>query len=253
MGFDVTYHPVTPEEMHSLYFMVREQSGAEDTLIRDYQLDELNGDKLRHLFTLAREASIDGDPPFASEQGFFLAVALGLLRPYHYIRGGAFSFLVEDEPRFTAYTADWHDLIPASWPVQELPRGFSENYCVGVYLPLEQLRRLRQNAAENPEIHASLSKVFGEGALEVFWQAVDDAIAQNRGLLEATDIIEPNPVNPEESAGYANIDLCHPEGLQRYFDTAQRQLDKALGTRGIEGKIDRETITVTPEPDKKPD
>jgi hypothetical protein len=33
MGFDVTYHPVTPEEMHSLYFTVREQSGAEDTLI----------------------------------------------------------------------------------------------------------------------------------------------------------------------------------------------------------------------------
>ncbi|MCL5051648.1 MAG: hypothetical protein M1346_00150, partial [Gammaproteobacteria bacterium] len=97
-------------------------------------------------------------------------------------------------------------------------------------LPLEQLRRLRQDAAENPEIHVSLSKVFGEDTLEVFWHAVDDAIVQNRGLLEATDIIEPNPINPEESTGYANIDLCHPEGLQRFFDTAQRQLDRALGT-----------------------
>jgi hypothetical protein len=53
MGFDVTYHPVTPEEMHSLYFTVREQSGAEDTLIRDYQLNELYGDKLQQLFTPA--------------------------------------------------------------------------------------------------------------------------------------------------------------------------------------------------------
>jgi hypothetical protein len=205
MGFDVTYHPVTPEEMHSLYFTVREQSGAEDTLIRDYQLDEFYGDKLRQLFTLARETSIDGDPPFASRQGFFLAIALGLLRPYHYLRGGAFSFLVQGEPRFAAYTADWHDLIPASWPAQDLPRGFSENYCVGVYLPLEQLRGLRQDAAENPEIHASLCKVFGEGTLEVFWQAVDDAIAQDRGLLEATDIIEPNPFNPPLCQA-----ICHP-------------------------------------------
>jgi hypothetical protein len=58
--------------------------------------------------------------------------------------------------------------------------------------------------------------------------------------------------DPEESTGYANISLCHPEGLQRYTDTAKAQVAKAFGEQASQGKIERETITVAPEPGKKP-
>ncbi|MDD2749682.1 DUF805 domain-containing protein [Acidithiobacillus thiooxidans] len=243
MGWDITYHPITPEELQTWYFQAIQDARQPAQLIQAFPLDDFNADKLQQVFVEGRKTPIEGPwGHFERTHGFFAAIVASFLRDYTYLRGAAFSFVLEKLPDAVQYTTAWREIVPPQWQGLPFANRLTENYNVGAYLSPDNLRQLRADYATRPELQAAVDSVFGEGTLPLFWQAVDEALQHNRGLLEATEVIEPTPQDLSASTGYGDVQHCRPEGLHLYAEIAQRQLQEALRAFG-----ESETTTATRE------
>lgn len=49
------------------------------------------------------------------------------------------------------------------------------------------------------------------------------------GLLEATEVMEPDPISPNESTSYSNLYHCDRDGVYLYIDMAMKQIAQAMG------------------------
>lgn len=103
-----------------------------------------------------------------------------------------------------------------------------ENHCSGVYLSAEQVTRLLQDLEHNPKVHEDLEGLWRDGQLEVLKKALEAARKLNCGLLEATEVVEPNPIHPNASQSYSNLYHCDRDGVYLYIDTAIKQLAQAM-------------------------
>ncbi len=228
MGFDITYHPVARDEITSLYFATLADPGRESDLIQRFAIDDpFYADKLRQTFAEARKIPLDGKS-FETGHGFLATIVLGFLHEYHFIRGGAFSFLLEEDPALARYTGDWRELVPPEAQHYVFPNRLTQNYCAGVYLPPDRLQQLRADYEQDPDLRRQMDQVFSHGRLAVFWKAVDQAVAQGMGLLEASEAIVPHPQDLNESTGYSNLYNCEPDGLLLYAEAAKEQIQEAL-------------------------
>lgn len=54
-------------------------------------------------------------------------------------------------------------------------------------------------------------------------------LEQNKKVLEATEVVEPNPIAPNESTSYSNLYHCDRDGVYLYIDMAIRQIAQAMG------------------------
>ena len=54
------------------------------------------------------------------------------------------------------------------------------------------------------------------------------AAALGVGLLEATEVVEPNPIRPNESVCYSNLFHCDRDGVYLYMDRAMQQIAQAM-------------------------
>lgn len=66
-------------------------------------------------------------------------------------------------------------------------------------------------------------------------KALSVAAKSGVGLLEATEVVEPNPLSPNESTSYSNLYHCDRDGVYLYIDTVSSQLADAI--RKSEGRI----------------
>ena len=55
------------------------------------------------------------------------------------------------------------------------------------------------------------------------------------GLLEATEVVEPNPIRPNESTSYSNLYHCDRDGVYFYMDAVRKQLEDVI--RRSEGQV----------------
>lgn len=247
MGFDVTYHAFSPADMQDIFFAPLEKPELSSEIVAAYHIEDFNAKKLEEAYQEARKSlPPKADADFANGPGFLLAVAAGIVREYDYARGAAFSFCVGKNPAFVEYISDWRELVPESWRAMTFPNRITENYCLGVYLQPEALRRFHSDYQTRADIKATFDEVFGANTDSVFWRAVEDALASDRGLIEAADIIEPHPFNLADSKGYADFHRCRPEGLELYASTAQAQLASVAQEKGwnVRAPIQQEVIRV---------
>lgn len=224
MGWDVTYHPIAADEVESIYFRGMKEPEHFQALARQFGVHEFYVEQMRLRFEEAR--GIDDEVPFNKGHAYYVAIISGFLRKYHYIRGGAFSFLLND-PAFAGYISDWKTLVPSRYQHLRFDNCLTENYCAGVFISNANLKRLRSNYASNPSVQAALDKVFSHGRLEVFWKAVDDAIANDLCLLEASEVTEPNPLDLNKSRCRSNLFNCYPDGALLYTEAVGQQLAEA--------------------------
>ena len=103
MGYDVSFHPISPEEMREWYFtpLTWIQQGQEEkvlALAAQYGIDDFYAEK--YLDTLRVGAETESNELFDKSHGFYIAVIQGFFRDYYYTRGSAFSFLVEEKPEY---------------------------------------------------------------------------------------------------------------------------------------------------------
>ena len=140
MGYDVSFHPISPEEMQEWYFgpLTWVQQGREEkvlVLAAQYGMEDFYAEK--YLDTLRVGAGTGPDELFDKSHGFYIAVIQGFFRDYFYTRGSAFSFLVEQKPEYARYFTPWEQIVPAVFP-NPAENRIIENYCSGVYLSPDQ-------------------------------------------------------------------------------------------------------------------
>ena len=86
---------------------------------------------------------------------------------------------------------------------------------------------------------------WSNGQLAVLKKALTAAAELGVGLLEATDVVEPNPIRPNESTSYSNLYHCDRDGVYLYMDTARRQLEDASGI--VSDRYEQSSVPTEPE------
>ena len=181
----------------------------------------------KYLDTLRVGAETEADELFDKSHGFYIAVIQGFFRDYYYTRGSAFSFLVEQKPEYARYFTSWDQVTPVSFP-NPIQNRIIENYCSGVYLSRDQVTQLLRDLEQEPKVMEDLGGVWSDGQLAVLKKALVTAAELGVGLLEATEVVEPNPIRPNESTSYSNLYHCDRDGVYLYIDTVSRQIKDAI-------------------------
>ncbi len=233
MGFDVSYHPISEQEMEQWYFLPLEWVRAGE-IEKVRQLAEARGIEPfycnKYLDTLKVGAQTTAEELFDKSHSYYLAVVQGFFRDFYYIRGAAFSFLVEQKPIYRTYTKSWPEIWRKPWP-NEARSQLLENYCGGVYLPPQQVVRLLADYDKNSHVREDLEQCYSHGRLAVFLKALQAAQEQGLGILEAAEVVEPDPFDPNKSSCYSNLYHCDVEGVLLYIETAQAQLAEVMQNR----------------------
>ena len=152
----------------------------------------------------------------------------GFFRDYYYTRGSSFSFLVEDNPECTRYFTPWAQAVPTAF-LNPAENQIIENYCSGVYLSPKQVTQLLRDLEQDPQVLKDLERIWSNGQLAVLKKALTAAAKLGVGLLEATEVVEPNPISPNESISYSNLYHCDRDGVYLYIDTVSAQLADVIG------------------------
>lgn len=221
MGWDITYHPIADSEIRDIYFRALEDATLVNALQRQFRIEPFYMEQLQERIKEAR--SISEEVPFEKGHALYLAIVAGHLRRYHYLRGSALSFFIDD-PVVARYFADWRQLVPLQWADAAAGNHLRENYGGGVFIAHARLKQLRADYAVDSALAARLEELFSDGRLVVFWRVVDDAIASGCGLLEASEVVEPNPMDLNASTSLSNLMNCAPEGALLYAEAASAQL-----------------------------
>ena len=130
MGYDVSFHPISPEEMREWYFtpLTWIQQGQEEkvlALAAQHGMEDFYAEK--YLNTLRVGAETESNELFDKSHGFYIAVIQGFFRDYYYTRGSAFSFLVDLKPEYARYFTSWEQITPVSFP-NPMQNRIIENY-----------------------------------------------------------------------------------------------------------------------------
>lgn len=230
MGYDVSFHPISPEEMQEWYFtpLTWIQQGQEEkvlALAAQYGIEDFYAEK--YLDTLRVGAETESNELFDKSHGFYIAVIQGFFRDYYYTRGSAFSFLLEEKPDYARYFTPWAQVVPTAFP-NPAENRIVENYCSGVYLSPDQVMQLLKDMEQDPKVCEDLERIWSNGQIAVLKKSLSAAAELGVGLLEATEVVEPNPISPNESTSYSNLYHCDRDGVYLYMDLTMQQLAQAM-------------------------
>ena len=231
MGYDVSFHPISPDEIQEWYFtpLTWIQQGQEEkvlALAAQYGIEDFYTEK--YLDTLRVGKKTEPDELFDKSHGFYIAVIQGFFREYYYTRGSAFSFLLEEKPDYSRYFTPWAQVVPTAFP-NPAENRIVENYCSGVYLSPDQVMQLLKDMEQDPKVCEDLERIWSNGQFAVLKKALTAAAELEVGLLEATEVVEPNPISPNESTSYSNLYHCDRDGVYLYIDTVSAQLADVIG------------------------
>ena len=81
---------------------------------------------------------------------------------------------------------------------------------------------------QEPKVLEDVEKMWCDGQPGVLKKALTAAAALGVGLLEATEVVEPNPIRPNESVCYSNLFHCDRDGVYLYMDRAMQQIAQAM-------------------------
>lgn len=230
MGYDVSFHPISPDEIQEWYFtpLTWIQQGQEEkvlALAAQYGIEDFYAEK--YLDTLRVGAETESNELFDKSHGFYIAVIQGFFRDYYYTRGSAFSFLLEEKPDYARYFTPWAQVVPTAFP-NPAENRIVENYCSGVYLSPDQVMQLLKDMEQDPKVCEDLERIWSNGQFAVLKKALSAAAELGAGLLEATEVVEPNPISPNESTSYSNLYHCDRDGVYLYMDLTMQQLAQAM-------------------------
>lgn len=230
MGYDVSFHPISPDEIQEWYFtpLTWIQQGQEEkvlALAAQYGIEDFYAEK--YLDTLRVGAETESNELFDKSHGFYIAVIQGFFRDYYYTRGSAFSFLAEEKPDYARYFTPWAQVVPTAFP-NPAENRIVENYCSGVYLSPDQVMQLLKDMEQDPKVCEDLERIWSNGQIAVLKKALSAAAELGVGLLEATEVVEPNPIYPNESSSYSNLYHCDRNGVYLYMDLTMQQLAQAM-------------------------
>ncbi|WP_425629118.1 hypothetical protein [Cellulophaga lytica] len=234
MGWDISYHPINEKQIKSWYFDVMDNQNLINTLAEEHSLDDFYKEKYIDTIKVALETNKEDS--FDTTHGFYVAVIQGFFSKFFYTRGSALSFI--EQPFLKKYYKKWNQIIdPGKYP-NSISNSISTNYSSGVYIPANMVVQLLQDYDTNVDVKSELDNLFSYNRITVFLKALNYAKEHNLGLLEATEVVEPNPMDLNKSVCYSNLFNCDPEGALLYQQAAMEQLAQIEKKEGLpEGHI----------------
>ena len=109
----------------------------------------------------------------------------------------------------------------------EIHNEIVENYCCGAYLGADNVRKLLRDYEAGGEVKSAVDEFYAQN-LPVFLKALNLARELEVGLLEATEVVEPNPIDLNRSESFSNLFNCDPQGALIYTDIAAQQIGEAM-------------------------
>ena len=233
MGYDISYHAIGKDEISQWYFKPLKLARKGDfeaiaQIAREAGMDEFYVEKYADGFRSALQYGTGGI--FNKTHGFHLAVAQGYFREYFYTRGTAFSFLAAQSFKFKPYISDWREILPKEFLAEfsgEIHNEIIENYCCGAYLGADNVQKLLRDYKADGEIKEAIDEFYAQN-LPVFLKALNLARELGVGLLEATEVVEPNPIDLNRSESFSNLFNCDTQGALIYAEIAAQQIGEAI-------------------------
>lgn len=233
MGYDISYHAIGKDEISQWYFKPLKLAQKGDfeaiaKIAREAGMDEFYVKKYADGFRSALQYGTGG--VFNKTHGFHLAVAQGYFREYFYTRGTAFSFLAEQSSKFKPYISDWREVLPKEFLAEfsgEIHNEIIENYCCGAYLNAAGVQNLLRDYEAGGEVKSAVDEFYAQN-LPVFLNALNLARELEVGLLEATEVVEPNPIDLNSSESFSNLFNCDTQGALIYAEIAAQQIGEAI-------------------------
>lgn len=230
MGYDVSYHPISEEQIELWYWKgLDDLNGAQERAL-EAGIEEFYVNK--YIDTLKVGLKVDLTESFDHTHGYYIAVVQGFFEKFFYTRGGAISF--SEKGVLDSYFTPWEKIVTNREINQEIKGRIEDNYCSGVYLSAEAVIRLLEDYNSDIELKNELDELFSHKRINVFLTALKYAKERGVGLLEATEVVEPNPFDLNSSGCYSNLFNCDLEGALLYREEALRQIGE------IEEKEDEE-------------
>ena len=233
MGYDISYHAIGKDEISQWYFKPLKLAQKGDfepiaKIAREAGMDEFYVEKYADGFRSALQYGTGGI--FNKTHGFHLAVAQGYFREYFYTRGTAVSFLAAQSFKFKPYISDWREVLPAEFLAEfsgEIHNEIIENYCCGAYLGADGVQKLLRDYEAGGEVKSAVDEFYAQN-LPVFLKALNSAAELEIGLLEATEVVEPNPIDLNRSESFSNLFNCDTQGALIYAEIAVQQIGEAI-------------------------
>ena len=233
MGYDISYHAIGKDEISQWYFKPLKLAQRGDfeaiaKIAREAGMDEFYVEKYADGFRSALQYGTGGI--FNKTHGFHLAVAQGYFREYFYTRGTAFSFLAAQSFKFKPYISDWREVLPTEFLAEfsgKIHNEIVENYCCGAYLDADNVQKLLRDYEADGEIKSAVDEFYAQN-LPVFLKALNSAAELEIGLLEATEVVEPNPIDLNRSESFSNLFNCDTQGALIYAEIAAQQIGEAI-------------------------
>lgn len=240
MGYDISYHAIGKDEISQWYFKPLKLAQKGDfeaiaKIAREAGMDEFYAEKYADGFRSALQYGTQRI--FNKTHGFHIAVAQGYFREYFYTRGTAFSFLAEQSSKFRPYISDWREVLPAEFLAEfsgEIHNEIIENYCCGAYLSAASVQNLLRDYEAGGEVKYAVDEFYAQN-LPVFLKALNLARELEVGLLEATEVVEPNPIDLNRSESFSNLFNCDTQGALIYAEIAAQQIGEAIERSNVGG------------------
>lgn len=194
MRIHVSYHPFAPADAHSFYFDDMGRDACIGRLTQQLGLEPGASVTLKAVLSHGGRVRPDG-MSLRQAHAYNMAKVSDLLCSCWYTNNYRFSALLE-LPDFGRYVTDWrHLMLEGHVREPSAHERFAPRNDV-VFLSCEGLKRLRVDCAEHGAVRSQLSRAFPHGWLPIFWAAADYAVARDRGLIEAVNLVRPDAIAP---------------------------------------------------------
>lgn len=232
MGFDISYHPIRKDQIDQWFFEpLQALKNGESSLVQKVADEQSAQNKSffaeKYIDVMRAISSKDSKVPSEKTILYGMAVISGFFTTYQYVRGTAYSFLLEEHPEMGKYCSPWKAFLP-DWIAAPEHECITENYSSGIYMNPSQVKDLLTDYETKTTVSQILEDFF-ESNLEVFLTALRQAATSDAGIMEATEVIEVNPFDLNNSVCYSDIMLCDPQGAFIYQKVAEEQVKEATG------------------------
>lgn len=209
----ITYHPVSSAMVERYAYYVYAEGGAD--------LAAQHGDAMGmglayrdHFVSLLAHFAATGDQPFDRSHGFNIALTQGFFGTYFYVFDARLSSLGE---LIAPYCTTWDQVLP-DWPTAATAANrLQGEYSSGTFLRADAVAQFMHDAHANPELTQALATHFPGSKLTVLWSALQAAVDEGAGLVEAAGVLVPDRHDLSATTCLARYDQCDAASLHAYY------------------------------------
>jgi len=195
MCFDVTFHPISPEDITFFVEDVVLDPTFAPSRIERLDLEPAFKDAIRNAYGFIadfRKSVESGESDFAHTFSFMTAIVAGFLHPYWYSRGCAVSFLPDVDPTIGPILESPLVVMPRLARQMSDPSNgrITTNFISGAYVSQSNVVALKSYFAD-PKNGDHIARIFSDNGRDSLLEAIEYATEHRLGLLEASDVIVP--------------------------------------------------------------